>query len=116
MTDPMTRFQRLQQRYRDGDIPWDHDLPPPEVIAVAAELPPGRMIDLGCGTARACVYLAARGWEADGVDFVPEAIALAEERVRRAGVAHANPSQPGAEMGDVPYHIRSRSNRRRCRW
>jgi len=88
MTDPTTRFHRLQQRYRDGDIPWDHELPPPEVIAVAAELPPGRMLDLGCGTARACVYLAARGWQADGVDFVPEAIALAEERVRRAGVAH----------------------------
>ena len=52
MTDPMTRFQRLQQRYRDGNIPWDHDLPPPEVIAVAAELPPGRVLDLGCGTAR----------------------------------------------------------------
>lgn len=87
MTDAMTRFQRLQQRYREGDLPWDHELPPPEVIAVAAELPPGRMLDLGCSTARACIYLAARGWWADGVDFVPEAIALAEERVRRAGVA-----------------------------
>ena len=86
MTDAATRFQRLQQRYRDGEIPWDQDLPPPEVIAVATELPPGRLLDLGCGTARACVYLAMRGWRADGVDFVPEAITLAEERVRRAGV------------------------------
>lgn len=87
MTDPATRFQRLQQRYRDGDIPWDHDLPPPEVMAIAEALPPGRALDLGCGTGRACVYLAVRGWRVDGVDFIPEAIALAEERVRQADVS-----------------------------
>lgn len=86
MTDPTTRFQRFQQRYRDGEIPWDADLPPPEVIAVADVLPPERALDLGCGTGRACVYLAARGWSVDGVDFVPEAIMRAEERIRRAGV------------------------------
>ncbi|GIW01618.1 cyclopropane-fatty-acyl-phospholipid synthase family protein [Roseiflexus sp.] len=87
MTDPTTRFQRLHQRYRDGDLPWDHDTPPPEVMAIAESLPPGRALDLGCGTGRACVYLAARGWHADGVDFIPEAIARAEERVHYAGVA-----------------------------
>ncbi len=87
MSDPTTRFQRLQQRYRDGDLPWDHDLPPPEVMALADVLPPGRALDLGCGTGRACVYLAARSWRVDGVDFVPEAIALATERVQRAGVS-----------------------------
>ncbi|MGQ9550520.1 MAG: SAM-dependent methyltransferase [Roseiflexus sp.] len=86
MTDATTRFHHLRQRYLDGELPWDQELPPPEVIALAAECPPGRLLDLGCGTARACIYLAARGWQADGVDFVPEAIALAEERVRRAGV------------------------------
>lgn len=30
---------------------------------------------------------AAAGWRVDGVDFVPEAITLAEERVAQAGVA-----------------------------
>ena len=87
MDDITNRFQRFQQRYRDGDLPWDDDLPPPEVITVATTLPVGRALDLGCGTARACVYLAMRGWYVDGVDFVPEAIARAEERVRRAGVS-----------------------------
>ena len=88
MTTPEpTRFERLQQRYRTCDLPWDRDLPPPEIIAVAERLLPGRVLDLGCGTARASIFLAARGWEADGVDFVPEAITMAEERVRTAGVA-----------------------------
>jgi SAM-dependent methyltransferase len=88
MTTPEpTRFERLQQRYRACDLPWDRDLPPPEIIAVADRLPPGRVLDLGCGTARASIFLAARGWEADGVDFVPEAITMAEERVRTAGLS-----------------------------
>lgn len=86
MTDAATRFSRLQQRYRDREMPWDHQLPPPEIMATAEDLPPGRALDLGCGTARAGVYLAARGWKVDGVDFVPEAIALAEEWVRSEGL------------------------------
>lgn len=86
-TNEPTRFERLQQRYRTRDLPWDHELPPPEIIAAAGRLAPGRLLDLGCGSARASIYLAARGWEADGVDFVPEAIELAHERVRAAGQA-----------------------------
>lgn len=84
MTDQPTRFERMQQRYRNLDIPWDHELPPPEVMTVAERLAVGRVLDLGCGTARVSVYLAARGWQADAVDFVPEAIAMAQERVQAA--------------------------------
>ena len=76
----------MQERYRSGDIPWDHALPPPEVMALAERLAPGRVLDLGCGSARASVYLAARGWQADGVDFVPEAIAMAHKRVQAANL------------------------------
>ncbi len=85
-TPEPTRFARLQQRYRDHDMPWDQALPPPEVIAIAERLPPGRLLDLGCGTGRASLFLAAHGWQSDAVDFVPEAITLAELRVRTAGV------------------------------
>jgi cyclopropane fatty-acyl-phospholipid synthase-like methyltransferase len=86
MTNP-TRFERMQQRYRDRDLPWDLPLPPPEIVALAERLPPGRALDLGCGVGRTCIRLAAAGWMVDGVDFVPEAIALAQERVQAAGVA-----------------------------
>ncbi|ABY36503.1 MAG TPA: class I SAM-dependent methyltransferase [Chloroflexus aurantiacus] len=80
------RFQRMRERYLTGEIPWDHPDPPPEIIALSQELPPSRAIDLGCGTGRACVWLARAGWQVDGVDFVPEAIAMAQERVAAAGV------------------------------
>jgi SAM-dependent methyltransferase len=82
-------FHRMQQRYIAQDLPWDDDLPPPEIQAIAETMPPGRMLDMGCGGGRACIYLAQRGWRCTGVDFVPEAIALAQERAAAAGVAHA---------------------------
>ena len=83
----MDVFAEMQRRYREGDLPWDQALPPPEVVALAADLAPGRALDLGCGAGRACIYLAGRGWDCDGVDFVPEAIALARQRAGLAGVA-----------------------------
>jgi SAM-dependent methyltransferase len=81
------RFHRMRERYISGEIPWDHSEPPPEIISLSNELPPGRAIDLGCGTGRACIWLARAGWQVDGIDFVPEAIAIARERVAAAGVA-----------------------------
>lgn len=107
--DVSERFARLQQRYQTGDMPWDDELPPPEILTLARTLTPGRAIDLGCGTARASVHLARAGWRVDGIDFVPEAIALAEQRVARAGVGarvrlfHA--SAADLSFLDAPYDL-----------
>jgi SAM-dependent methyltransferase len=45
--------------------------------AELASLPPGRALDLGCGTGRAAIWLARRGWRATGVDFSETALELA---------------------------------------
>ena len=74
-------------RYAEGDVPWDDDLPPPEVVTLAAQLAPGRALDLGCGYGRTAIYLARLGWQVDGVDFVPQAVAGAAARAAAAGVA-----------------------------
>ncbi len=83
----MSVFDMMQERYRMHNVPWDQPLPPPEIIALADALPPGKALDLGCGPGRTSLYLARRGWRCDGIDFVPEAIALARERAAQAGVA-----------------------------
>lgn len=83
----MNTFDRMRNRYLAHDLPWDQPLPPPEIIALAAELPPGHALDLGCGPGRACIYLAQHGWRCAGVDFVPEAITLARQRATQAGVS-----------------------------
>lgn len=88
MSEPQpSRFEMLQRRYQERNLPWDLPLPPPGIVALAGALPPGRALDLGCGVGRTAIYLAAAGWLVDGVDFVPEAIEMAEGRVAAAGVA-----------------------------
>lgn len=84
---PTDLFTRMTERYANGEIPWHHELPPPEVIALAEALPPGRFLDLGSGLGRACIYMAQRGWTCDGVDFVAQATETSRERAEAAGVA-----------------------------
>lgn len=55
--------------------------PPHWLVAHAGLLPPpalGPVLDLGCGSGRAAVWLAARGYRVTGVDWQPEALVLAE--------------------------------------
>jgi SAM-dependent methyltransferase len=73
--------------YRSGRPPWDTGISPPELVAeIEGEhaLPPGRALDLGCGTGTNGLYLARHGWHATGVDFVAHAIAQAEAKARAA--------------------------------
>ena len=70
-----------------GRPPWDTGITPPEVERFVASHPPGRALDLGCGTGTNVVYLARHGWSAVGVDFAGRAIAKARRRARDAGVS-----------------------------
>ena len=84
--------------YRLGFTPWDSGVPPPELIEViegARRLPAGRALDIGCGTGTTTVYMASKGWQVTGVDFVPRAI-------RAAGAKAAAARLPVAFLvGDV---------------
>lgn len=87
MTDNAT-YQEFVERYAAGRVPWDDELPPPEVINLLDRVAPGRALDLGCGYGRAAIMMARRGWQVDAIDFVPQAIAGATVRVQAAGVAN----------------------------
>ncbi len=62
--------------------PWDTGIPAPELVRTIANRPPGRALDLGCGTGTNVRYLAEHGWQATGLDFAPSAIAQAQRRLR----------------------------------
>jgi methyl halide transferase len=87
----MTEISDWNDRYRDGNLPWDTGRPSSELQRVLSQhaIPPCRALDLGCGTGTNCVWLAQQGFEVTGIDVAPLAVERAEERARAAGV-HAH--------------------------
>lgn len=75
----------FQWRYFRRQTPWDTDTTPPEVIEFIKKTPPGRALDLGCGTGTNAITLASHGWEVTGVDFVKKAIRAARQKAAKAG-------------------------------
>ena len=58
----------------------------PLLIECASQLPPGRALDLACGTGRNAVWLAERGWSVTAVDGSPAAIDALRSRAAQLGV------------------------------
>lgn len=85
--DP-SRQQSFIEHYESGQIRWDDQMPPPELIAFADQLDPGRALDLGSGYGRTTIYLAVRGWKVDGVEFVTQAVEESRRRAQQSGVEH----------------------------
>lgn len=69
-----------------GSPPWDSGIVPPEVVDFVTHHPPGRAIDLGCGTGTNAIYLAKQGWQVVGVDFSRKALSIARRKSRAYGV------------------------------
>jgi cyclopropane fatty-acyl-phospholipid synthase-like methyltransferase len=89
-------FYRL--KYRFGHPRWDSGITPPELVEIVEgpdAMPPGRALDLGCGTGTNALCLARHRWDATGVDFVPGAIARANQK------SHATNVQAKFVVGDV---------------
>ena len=89
-------LSKFVQRYDAQDIPWDTGITPPEIVGIVQELKPGKALDLGCGTGTNVRYLLEHGWEADGVDFVPDAVQKAQ-----AKLAHFPAERFGVYCHDV---------------
>src|SRR5215471_15554440 len=76
--------------YRLGLRLWERSRPPSDLVELVegqSPLPPGRALDLGCGTGTDSVYLAQHGWDVTGVDMVAGALARARRRAAAAGVS-----------------------------
>jgi len=80
------RRWKFEWRYRRGRAPWDTNVTPPEVMDFIAATPPGKALDLGCGTGTHAIALARHGWQVTGVDFAPWAIRRARQKAEAGGV------------------------------
>ena len=78
--------QRFEQAYQ-GQAPWDTGRPQSSIIKLAeAGQIRGSVLDVGCGTGENLLYLATRGHEAWGLDFVPLAIERAKAKAAQRGI------------------------------
>jgi SAM-dependent methyltransferase len=69
------------------DVPWHRDTPDGFIQEVVeARGKPGRALDLGCGTGVFSVWLAKRGYEVTGLDFIPRAIEMSRARAAAESV------------------------------
>jgi cyclopropane fatty-acyl-phospholipid synthase-like methyltransferase len=72
----------------DGQPPWDIPGPQPEIVALEESGAIGpRVLDAGCGTGENALYLAARGHEVLGLDFVAVAVERARAKAHERGLA-----------------------------
>jgi methyl halide transferase len=84
MSDPT----RWDERYGQGDTPWETGQPSSELQHVLAEVPlnPCRAVELGCGTGASAVWLAQQGFDVTAVDLSSLAVERARQRAKAAGV------------------------------
>ena len=71
-------------RYEAAELLWSAG-PNQFLVAEAAELAPGRALDIACGEGRNARWLAERGWDVIGVDFSPVAVAKARKIAEKRG-------------------------------
>jgi len=67
-------------RYVRGRTPWDTGVTPPEVVDYIKSAPPGRALDLGCGTGTNAIAMTKQGWQVVGIDFISGAIRQARKK------------------------------------
>ncbi len=78
--------ERWDAKYAGRDAPAD--LAPPEwLVRYAADLPPGRALDLACGLGSTAIWLAERGWQVTAADISPVGLEAARKAAELRGVA-----------------------------
>ncbi|OLT30752.1 methyltransferase type 12 [Actinomadura sp. CNU-125] len=94
MDDPKAAAQEhavrreLEGYYAAGKPPWDTGVTPPELVNRVegdGAPPPGRALELGCGTGTNAIYLARRGWDVVAVDLIDRAVRRARDKADAAG-------------------------------
>ncbi|MFW6725029.1 class I SAM-dependent methyltransferase [Streptomyces sp. MAR4 CNY-716] len=79
--------QSWDARYRSRDRVFS-GRPNAVLVAEAADLPPGRALDAGCGEGADALWLARRGWQVTAVD-------IARTALERGAAAAAGADLPG---------------------
>ena len=80
------RREDWNRRYATADRIHATAVPNRFLVAEAADLPPGRALDVACGAGRNALWLAQHGWRVTAVDFSDVALAMARDLAAACGV------------------------------
>ncbi|MCA0294178.1 MAG: class I SAM-dependent methyltransferase [Actinobacteria bacterium] len=80
----MSSVEFWQERYRGAPV-WSGRANA-VLVDLAADLPPGRALDLGCGEGGDAIWLATRGWQVTAIDISSNAIDRGRAAAAAAGV------------------------------
>jgi 2-polyprenyl-3-methyl-5-hydroxy-6-metoxy-1,4-benzoquinol methylase len=83
--DPTAVQRSWDERYADRDQVWSGQ-PNHTLVTETRELPPGRVLDVGCGEGADAVWLAENGWDVTALDVSRVALDRAEHHARLRGV------------------------------
>jgi ubiquinone/menaquinone biosynthesis C-methylase UbiE len=106
-----------------GKAPWDIGKPQAPFVAVADQVS-SPILDAGCGTGDIARFLAARGHQVTGIDFVEEAIQRARRKAAERGLSGEFLVKDATKLGDWDerfasvidcglFHVFSDEDRRR---
>lgn len=93
MSSPRFGREQFDSMYA-ATAPWDIPGPQPAFVALeeAGEIQ-GSVLDAGCGTGEHALYLASKGHEVWGIDFIPVAIERAKAKAILRGLdVHFQPA------------------------
>lgn len=89
------------ERYTAHEAVWSGHVNP-QLAAEAADLPPGRALDIGAGEGADALWLAGRGWQVTALDFSVVALRRAAARAASEGFEHRIEPRPADVRGWEP--------------
>lgn len=82
----MSETAEWDERYAGADRIWSGE-PNGALLREIADLPPGRVLDVGCGEGADAVWLSSRGWDVTALDVSGVALDRARSHAAAAGTA-----------------------------
>ncbi len=80
----MIRRLLFELHYLFKKARWDTGVTPPELIDFLDSHPPGRALDLGCGTGTNAITMQQYGWDVIGIDI--SSLAIREARLKAQSI------------------------------
>ncbi|MGC1209642.1 MAG: class I SAM-dependent methyltransferase, partial [Ornithinimicrobium sp.] len=81
----MNEHEEWDERYAESDRIWSGE-PNGALIAEVTGMPPGRVLDVGCGESADAIWLAQQGWTVVALDVSGVALARGRTHASAAGV------------------------------